>query len=44
MEENTETLNFKKEELLEARKNADFRNEELKKELATKEEIASKRL
>jgi hypothetical protein len=37
-------LNDKKEELIELKKSADIKNEELKKELAAKEEIAAKRL
>jgi hypothetical protein len=44
MEDATGMLNDKKEELLEERKVADIRNEELRKELAAKEEIAAKRL
>lgn len=44
LEDATEYLNDKKEELQEAKKQADIRNEELKKELAAKEEIAAKRL
>lgn len=44
MEDATEYLNDKKEELIEQKKAADIKNEELKKELAAKEEIAAKRL
>ena len=44
LEDATEFLNEKKEELIEAKKLADIRNEELIKELAAKEEIATKRL
>jgi hypothetical protein len=44
LEDATEFLNDKKEQLIEAKKAADVRNEELKKELAAKEEIAAKRL
>ena len=43
-EDVTEYLNGKKDELLEAKKAAEIKNEELKKELAAKEEIAAKRL
>jgi len=44
LEDATEFLNDKKEELIEQKKAADVKNEELKKELAAKEEIAAKRL
>ena len=44
LEDVTEYLNNKKEELMEARKLAEIKNEELRKELAAKEEIAVKRL
>ena len=44
LEDATEYLNDKKEELIEQKKAADIKNEELKKELAAKEEIAAKRL
>lgn len=44
MEDATEYLNEKKEELNDGRKAGEIKNEELKKELAAKEEIASKRL
>jgi len=37
-------LNNKKEELIESKKIAEVKNEELRKELAAKEEIAAKRL
>jgi len=43
-EDATEYLNFKKEELIEERKNSELKFEELAKELATKEELATKRL
>ena len=43
-EDVTEYLNNKKDELIEAKKLAEVKNEELKKELAAKEEIATKRL
>jgi hypothetical protein len=43
-EDVTEYLNAKKDELLEAKKLGEIKNEELKKELAAKEEIAAKRL
>jgi hypothetical protein len=44
LEDVTEYLNNKKEELMEARKLAEIKNEELREELAAKEEIAVKRL
>lgn len=44
LEDATEYLNNKKEELIEAKKIAEVKNEELRKELAAKEEIAAKRL
>ena len=44
MEDATEFLNFKKDELIEAKKAAEIKNEELIKELNAKEEIAAKRL
>jgi len=44
LEDATEFLNDKKEELVEAKKAADVKNEDLRKELAAKEEIAAKRL
>lgn len=44
LEETTIYLNDKKDELIEVKKHADIKNEELKKELAAKEEIAGKRL
>lgn len=44
LEDATEFLNDKKEELIEQKKAADIKNEELKKEIAAKEEIAAKRL
>ena len=44
LEDGTEFLNDKKEQLIEAKKQAEIRNEELRKELAAKEEIAAKRL
>ena len=44
LEDATEYLNEKKEELLEMKRLAEVRNEELLKELAVKEEIAGKRL
>lgn len=44
LEDVTEFLNNKKEDLTEAKKAAEVRNEELKKEFAAKEEIAAKRL
>jgi len=44
LEEATELLNNKKDELLESKKMAEIKNDELKKELAAKEEIAAKRL
>lgn len=44
LEDATEFLNDKKDELIEQKKAADIKNEELKKELAAKEEIAAKRL
>lgn len=37
-------MNNKKEELIESKKIAEVKNEELRKELAAKEEIAAKRL
>lgn len=40
----TEYLNSKKDELLEARRAAEIKNDELKKEQAAKEDIAAKRL
>ena len=43
-EDATEFLNFRKEELIEEKKAAELRNEELIRELATKEELAAKRL
>lgn len=43
-EDVTEYLNNKKDELLETKKIAEIKNEELRKELAAKEEIAAKRL
>ena len=42
--EMTEQLNFKREELAEAKKLADAKNEELKVQLKAQEEIANKRL
>ena len=44
LEDATEYLNDKKDELLEEKKHAENKNEELKKELVTKEEVAGKRL
>lgn len=44
MEEATDLLNNKKDELLEAKKMAEVKNEELKREQIAKEEIANKRL
>ncbi len=44
LEDATEYLNNKKEELIESKKIAEIKNEELRKELAAKEEIAAKRL
>ena len=44
LEESTEYLNEKKLDLIEAKKIADVNNENLKKELAAKEEISAKRL
>ncbi len=44
LEDVTEMLNSKKEELVEAKKAAELKNEELKKEAATKEELAQKRI
>lgn len=44
MEDATDSLNVKKEELVEEAKQGDIRNEDLKKELAAKEEISAKRL
>lgn len=44
LEDATEFLNEKKEEMIEAKKHADVKNEELRKELSAKEEIATKRL
>lgn len=44
LEDATEYLNNKKEELIESKKIAEVKNEELRKELAAKEEIAAKRL
>lgn len=43
-EDVTEYLNNKKDDLIEAKKQAEIRNEELRKDLAGKEEIAAKRL
>ena len=40
LEDVTDMLAGKKDELLEAKKAAEIRNEELKKEAATKEELA----
>jgi hypothetical protein len=37
-------LNNKKDELIELKKSAEIKNEELRKELSAKEEIAAKRL
>lgn len=44
LEDDTDFLNEKKDELNEQRKGAEIKNEELKKELSAKEEIAAKRL
>jgi hypothetical protein len=44
LEDATEYLNQKKDELVEAKKNADIKNDELKRDLAAKEEINAKRL
>ena len=44
LEDVTEKLALKKDELNEAKKAAESRNEELKKEAATKEELAQKRI
>ena len=44
LEDATEYLNEKKEDLTESRKTAEIKNDELKKELAAKEEVAGKRL
>jgi hypothetical protein len=44
LEDATEYLNQKKDDLVEAKKNADIKNDELKRELAAKEEINAKRL
>lgn len=44
LEDVTEYLNSKKDELLEARRAAEIKNDELKKEQAAKEDIAAKRL
>lgn len=44
LEDVTEYLNNKKDELLEQRKLAEIKNEELRKELVAKEDIAAKRL
>lgn len=44
LEDTTEYLNSKKEELLEQKKMAEIKNDELRKELAAKEDIAAKRL
>ena len=42
--EMTEQLNYKRDELLEEKKLADGKNEELKTQLKAQEEIANKRL
>jgi hypothetical protein len=44
LEDITEYLNNKKEELTEAKRLAEIKNEELKKEAAAKEDLALKRL
>lgn len=44
LEDVTDMLAEKKEELIEAKKAAEIKNEELKKEAATKEELAQKRI
>lgn len=44
LEDATEFLNNRKDELIEQKKQAEVKNEELRKELAAKEEIAAKRL
>lgn len=44
LEDATEYLNDKKEELINSKQTAEIKNEELKKELSAKEEIAAKRL
>ena len=44
LEDATEFLTFKKDELIEAKRAAEIHNEELIKELNAKEEIAAKRL
>mmetsp|Transcript_30110 Transcript_30110/g.22368 ORF Transcript_30110/g.22368 Transcript_30110/m.22368 type:complete len:146 (-) Transcript_30110:581-1018(-) len=44
LEDATEYYNERKDELIEEKKTSEVKNEELKKELATKEEIAAKRL
>ena len=44
LEDVTDMLNSKKDELVEAKKLAEIKNEELKKEAATKDELAQKRI
>ena len=44
LEDVTEYLNGKKEELLEQKKMAELKNEEIKKTLAAQEDLAAKRL
>lgn len=44
LEDTTEYLNSKKDELIEQKKMAEIKNDELRKELAAKEDIAAKRL
>jgi hypothetical protein len=44
LEDVTDMLNSKKDELIEAKKLAEIKNEELKKEAATKDELAQKRI
>jgi chromosome segregation ATPase len=44
LEDATEYLNDKKDELINSKQTAEIKNEELKKELSAKEEIAEKRL
>jgi hypothetical protein len=44
LEDTTEYLNCKKDELIEQKKMAEIKNDELRKELTAKEDIAAKRL
>lgn len=44
LQESTEYMNSKKDELIEAKRMAEIKSEELRKEYLAKEEIATKRL